>query len=180
MGVEIDYETTVTDIQFRGSDSTTTVVDRDGNERTIEARFIIDASGYGRVIPRLLNLNIPSTLPTRDTLFTQFKDINRPKGHDSDRIVIVAHKPNVWIWIIPFSNGNTSFGFVGDPEYLKEYDGTPEERLRAMIASEPLIKDRFSNAETIFEPVHISGYSIAVKQLYGDGFYSNRKFNGVP
>ncbi|MDX2362681.1 MAG: NAD(P)/FAD-dependent oxidoreductase [Crocinitomicaceae bacterium] len=170
MGVEIEYEATVTDIKFDGSDSTTTVVDKDGNEKTIEAKFIIDASGYGRVIPRLLDLNIPSTLPTRDTLFTQFKDVNRPEGPDSNRIVIVAHRPDVWVWIIPFSNGNTSFGFVGNPDYLSQYEGTPEEQLRTLIASEPLIKDRFSGAEMIFEPVHIGGYSISVKQLYGDGF----------
>jgi len=170
MGVEIEYQATVTDIQFDGSDSTTTVVDKDGNEKKIEARFIIDASGYGRVIPKLLNLNTPSTLPVRDTIFTQFKDVNRPEGHDSDRIVIVAHKPDVWIWIIPFSNGNTSFGFVGNPEYLKQYDGTPEEQLRALIASEPLIKDRFANAEMKFEPVYIGGYSIAVTRLYDEGY----------
>jgi flavin-dependent dehydrogenase len=170
MGVEIEYEATVTEIKFDGSDSTTTVVDKDGNEKSIAARFVIDASGYGRVIPRLFDLNIPSTLPTRDTIFTQFKDTNRPAGHDSNRIVIVAHKPDVWIWIIPFSNGNTSFGFVGNPEYLKQYDGTPEEQLRALIASEPHIKDRFLDAEMIFEPEYIAGYSISVKQLYGEGY----------
>ncbi|MDP6908964.1 MAG: FAD-dependent monooxygenase, partial [Flavobacteriales bacterium] len=127
MGVPIDFETTVTNIDFNGSDSTTTVIDKDGNEKQIEARFIIDASGYGRVIPRLLNLNIPSTLPRRDTMFTQVKDVNRPSGHDSGRIVIEAHRQDVWIWIIPFSNGNTSVGFVGNPDFFNEFEGTQEE-----------------------------------------------------
>ncbi|MBL4593115.1 MAG: tryptophan 7-halogenase [Flavobacteriales bacterium] len=170
MGVDIEYQTTVTDIQFNGSDSITTVTDKDGNEKKIEAKFIIDSSGYGRVIPRLLDLNTPSTLPTRDTLFTQFIDVNRPEGHDSNRIVIVAHRPDVWIWVIPFSNGNTSVGFVGNPDFFKEVNGTPEEKLRTLIASEPLIKDRFVGSEMRFEPISISGYSIAVKQLYGEGF----------
>jgi len=170
MGVEIEYQATVTNIEFDGSDSTTTVVDKDGSEKKIEARFIIDASGYGRVIPKLFNLNIPSTLPTRDTIFTQFKDVNRPEGHDSNRIVIVAHKPDVWIWIIPFSNGNTSFGFVGNPEYLKQYEGTTEEQLRALIASEPKTKDRFAGAEMVFDPEYIAGYSIAVNRLYDEGY----------
>ncbi len=170
MGVEIEYQATVTDIKFDGSDSTTTVFDKDGNEKKIEARFIIDASGYGRVIPKLLNLNVPSSLPTRDTIFTQFIDIHRPKGHDSNRIVIVAHRPDVWIWIIPFSNGNTSFGFVGNPDYLKQYEGNYEEQLRSLIASEPLISKRFSIAKMVFPPEYIAGYSIAVKQLYDEGY----------
>ena len=53
MGVPIDYETTVTGIEFQGSESLTTVVDKNGNTSQIKARFIIDGSGYGRVIPKL-------------------------------------------------------------------------------------------------------------------------------
>ena len=171
MGVEIEYQAKLTDIQFNGSDSTSIIIDKDGNEKKIDARFIIDASGYGRVIPRLLNLNTPSTLPARDTLFTQFKDTKRPEEHDDNkRIIIISHNQDVWAWVIPFSNGISSLGFVGDPAYLKQYEGTLEQQLRALIESEPTIKDRFEGAEMLFEPIHISGYSIAVKQLYGEGF----------
>jgi flavin-dependent dehydrogenase len=74
MGVSIDYESEVIDIKFNGTNSTTIVKDKRGVERKIEARFIIDASGYGRVIPKLLDLNYPSTLPSRSTIFTHFKD----------------------------------------------------------------------------------------------------------
>src|ERR1700761_356838 len=55
-GVQLDFETTVTAIQFNGTDSVTTIVDKNGVESQIKARFIVDASGYGRVIPRLFNL----------------------------------------------------------------------------------------------------------------------------
>ena len=170
MGVTIDFETTVTNIEFQGADSLTTVEDKYGNKKQIEARFIIDASGYGRVIPRLYDLDAPSDLPRRDTLFTQVKDVNRPPGFDSDRIVIIAHRQDVWIWIIPFSNGNTSVGFVGNPGFFDEFEGGPEEKLRAMLAAEPHTRQRFERAEMLFEPVSISGYSISVKKLYGDGF----------
>src|SRR4051794_17032970 len=60
MGVPVNYQTTVTNIVFNGSDSVTTVEDKDGNQAEIEAKFIIDGSGYGRVIPRLFNLDKPS------------------------------------------------------------------------------------------------------------------------
>jgi len=77
MGVPVEYETTVTDIKFEGTDSTTTVVCKDGSEKKIEARFIVDASGYGRVIPRLFNLDRPSNLPPRKTLFTHIRDTRK-------------------------------------------------------------------------------------------------------
>jgi flavin-dependent dehydrogenase len=170
MGVSIDYETTVTGVTFDGSNSVTRVIDKDGNPREIKARFIIDASGYGRVLPRLLDLNLPSSMPVRSTVFSQFRDINRPEGFDSDRIIIISHKPGVWIWVIPFSNGNTSVGFVGDREYLEAAGDTTDERLRSLIDSEPTIRDRFANLDFLFEPVAISGYSVGVKQLYGEGY----------
>ncbi len=59
MGVPIAFETAVTAIEFNGTDSVTTVKDKYGNEKKIEARFIIDASGYGRVIPRLHVHTVP-------------------------------------------------------------------------------------------------------------------------
>ena len=170
MGVAIDYESEVIDIQFNGTDSTTIVKDKSGIERKIEAKFIIDSSGYGRVIPKLLDLNYPSTQPNRSTIFTHFKDLKRPNTKDSNRIIAISHKPDVWIWVIPFSNGNTSCGFVGNPDYLEKYKGTPTERFKRLINDEPLLKDRFQNADMIFEPIMISAYSIAVKQLYGSGY----------
>ena len=170
MGVAIDYESEVIDIQFNGTDSTTIVKDKRGVEKKIEAKFIIDASGYGRVIPKLLDLNYPSTQPNRSTIFTHFKDLNRPNTEDSNKIIAISHKPDVWIWIIPFSNGNTSCGFVGNPDYLEKYKGTPTERLKLLINNEPLLRDRFQNADMIFEPLMISAYSIAVKQLHGPGY----------
>lgn len=170
MGVAIDYESEVIDIQFNGTDSTTIVKDKRGVEKKIEAKFIIDASGYGRVIPKLLDLNYPSTQPNRSTIFTHFKDLNRPNTEDSNKVVAISHNPDVWIWVIPFSNGNTSCGFVGNPDYLEKYKGTPTERLKSLINNEPLLQARFQNADMIFEPLMISAYSIAVKQLHGPGY----------
>jgi len=170
MGVDIDYESEVTDIQFNGTNSTTIVKDKRGVKRKIEAKFIIDASGYGRVIPKLLDLNYPSAQPNRSTIFTHFKDLNRPNTEDSNRIIAISHKPDVWIWVIPFANGNTSCGFVGNPDYLEKYKGTPTERLKLLINNEPLLRARFQNSDMIFEPLMISAYSIAVKQLHGPGY----------
>src|ERR1043165_5021425 len=87
MGVPVEYETTVTDIKFNGTDSTTTVVAKDGTERKIEARFIVDASGYGRVIPKLFNLDRPSNLPPRKAVFTHIKDTRREGDRKSTRLI---------------------------------------------------------------------------------------------
>jgi flavin-dependent dehydrogenase len=170
MGVDIHYETTVTGIEFNGSDSITTVVDKNGNASQISAKFIIDGSGYGRVIPRLFNMDKPSNLPPRKALFSHTVDTRRLMSDEPNRITIVVHKPAVWIWIIPFSNGITSLGFVGDPGFFDQYTGSTEEQLRKLIASEPYLAERFDKVEFLFEPRTLQSWSGTTDRFFGDGF----------
>lgn len=170
MGVSIEYQTTVTDIRFEGTNSTTYATDIDGNKKEIKARFLVDASGYGRVMPRLYNLDKPSNFESRKTHFTHLKDLKRPGGIDGNRITVVVHQQRTWIWIIPFSNGNTSVGFVADPEFFSDFPENPTERMKAIIESDENTKERFRDAEMLFEPRSIEGYSISTKQLFGEGY----------
>jgi flavin-dependent dehydrogenase len=170
MGVPVYYETTVTAIEFNGSDSITTVEDIHGNKSQIKARFIIDGSGYGRVIPKLFKMDKPSNLPPRKALFTHTVDLRRELSDEPNRITIVVHQHAVWIWIIPFSNGITSLGFVGDPSFFAKYPGTTEQQLRALIASEPYLKERFKEIEFVFDPRVLESWSSTTDRFYGDGF----------
>jgi flavin-dependent dehydrogenase len=169
-GVPVEYETEVTGIAFNGSDSVTTLQTADGKKKHIEAKFIIDGSGYGRVIPKLFNLDRPSALPTRKTLFTHVRDVNRHRDGEPNRITIVVHAPQIWIWVIPFSTGVTSVGFVGAPEFFDQFPGEPTEQLRAIIESDPQIRDRFRDVEFLFEPRTIIGWSTTADKFYGDGY----------
>jgi len=170
MGVPVSYETTVTAIDFTGSDSVTTVEDLQGNKTEIEARFIIDGSGYGRVIPRLFNLDKPSNLPPRKALFTHVVDLNRAMDDEPNRITIIVHKPGVWVWVIPFSNGITSVGFVGNPEFFNDYEGDNEKVLRQLIATQPYLAERLKGVEFVFDPRILQSWSTTTDQFYGEGF----------
>ncbi|HTE24291.1 NAD(P)/FAD-dependent oxidoreductase [Flavitalea sp.] len=170
MGIPVHYETTVTNIVFNGSDSITTVEDVDGNKSQIEAKFIIDGSGYGRVIPKLFNLDRPSNLPGRKALFVHTRDVKRSMADEPNRITIIVHKPGIWVWVIPFSNGITSLGFVGSPDFFEGFSGTDEEKLRAMIASEPYLSERFKDVEFVFETRKLESWSSTTDKFYGDGF----------
>jgi flavin-dependent dehydrogenase len=170
-GVQLDFETTVTDIKFNGTDSVTTITDKNGIESQIKARFIVDASGYGRVIPRLFNLDKPSNLPARKTLFAHIKDPKRLNYDEPNRIIIIVHEPGVWVWVIPFSNGLSSVGFVGHESFFDKIKHlSPEEQLRFLIKSEVNTNERFGDQEFVFEPRTIQGWSVTTDKFYGDGF----------
>ena len=169
-GVSIYYETSVVDVNMNGTDSLTTVEDINGNRRQIAAKFIVDASGYGRVLPKLFDLDKPSDFPARKTLFVHVKDVRRPDNIDGTRITIVAHHTDVWIWVIPFSDGTTSLGFVGNNWFFDNFKGSNEEQFRAMVEEVTHINERFRDIELVFEPKTIEGWSISVKQFYGAGY----------
>lgn len=171
MGVPVEYKTTVTDIKFgEGGSSTTTMTTAAGETKQVQAKFIVDGSGYGRVIPRMFGMERPSNLPPRKTLFTHIRDTRRNNYVEPNRILIVDHAPGVWAWCIPFSDGITSCGFVSEPGFFDAFTGTPEEQLRAIIASDPNIAERFEGCEFVFEPRTIQSWSATCDRFYGDGF----------
>jgi len=169
-GVPIDFENEVIDVVFDGSKSKTTVKDIDGNIKYINAKFIIDASGYGRVLPKLLDLKKPSALPKHSSIFTIAKDINRPNGNEGTLITFDVVDKEVWLWVIPFSDGTTSIGFVGPTEFINSYKGSSTEMLKEMLQLSDYFKDRFKDVPHLFEPKIIQNFSTAVKQIYGEGY----------
>jgi flavin-dependent dehydrogenase len=168
-GVAVFFEHGVTDVQF-GETQTVSVESINGTQTDVACRFVVDASGYGRVLPRLLDLDTPSALANRKSLFAHVTGDKRPPGPNSGRIWIIVHEGGAWLWVIPFSDGRTSFGAVASPEFYDQFPSDPEECLRAIIKSDPNASSRLSDIELQFEPVSIESYSIGVKQLYGDGY----------
>lgn len=169
-GVDLRYQTAVTNIEFDGTDSLITLSDPDGHPYQVSARWIIDASGYGRVIPRMFNLDKPSALPPRKTFLCHMTDSNRAQFQHSNRIHAIIQEPDWWIWVIPFATGNTSIGFVRLPEQFSDYVGTDDEIMRQLIADEPLLTERFKDQQFILAPRVLNGWSVTTDKFYGDGY----------
>lgn len=166
-GVEILYGHGVTAVNFEPSHAIVTLAQPDGGARTVTARFVLDCSGYGRVLPRLLKLEQPSHLPTREALLAHVTGDQRPAGREEGKIWACVHPEGAWIWIIPFSNGRTSVGVVAEPEFFTRYPADPEQRLRAILESDPSAGPRLAGMKIVFGPQRITAYSCAVKQLFG-------------
>ncbi len=170
-GIPVHFKTAVEKIEFNGTDSVTTVRTSSGEVEEIRARFIIDSSGYGRVIPRLFKLDRPSNLPPRKAVFAHVKDERRANYDEPNRITIVSHEKGVWVWIIPFSNGVTSVGFVGDPSFFERNpEGSLEDRYRGLLESEPNTRERFRDIELVLEPRVLEGWSVTTDRFFGEGF----------
>jgi len=138
----------------------------------IRARFVVDASGYGRALPRLLDLDAPSDFPVRHALFTHVNDRFEGRAFDRNKILITVHPTckDIWYWIIPFTDGRASIGTVVPPAELAKYPGTRDEKLWAIIRETRDLSALLEGAEQVRPVAELSGYSTKVKQLAGPRF----------
>ena len=170
-GVTVDFESAVTGIEFFEDESSmTTYQCKDGSTKQIKARYIIDASGYGRVIPRLFKLDKPSNLDPRKAVFAHVKDEHRLVFEEPNRIIVLVYEPGVWVWIIPFSSGITSLGFVGGFDFFGKLEGDLKQQFKTLILGNAYLRDRFQDQEWIFEPRKLEAWSATTDSFYGKGF----------
>ena len=170
-GVDIVFEHEVVDVVFNDDGtSITTIKNSEGQSHTIGAKYIIDSSGYGRVLPRLLHLEKPSELLNQSSIFVHVKDIKRPEGWEGTRITFDVIDRRTWLWVIPFSNDITSIGYVGSTEFMESFSGNTTEKLAEMLKLSDYYCDRFEGVDFLFNPVEIKNYSKSVTQLYGKGY----------
>lgn len=172
-GAEVRYRQEVTDVDVSGPRPRVTVKDAEGKLRVIEASFLLDASGFGRVLPRLLKLETPSEFPVRGAIFTHVEDhIAAGGGFDRQKIRVTVHPQHsdVWFWTIPFSNGRCSLGVVAYNGFLSRYTGTETERLRAIVSEDPGLSGLLRDAVWDTPARQIVGYAANVTSLWGNRY----------
>jgi flavin-dependent dehydrogenase len=171
-GADIRFRQDVLAVDLSGTRPRVTVADAQNNTSIVEAGFILDASGFGRVLPRLLKLEKPSDFPVRGALFTHVEDRIPPTAFDRNKIRINMQpdQSDLWYWLIPFSDGRCSIGAVGGIEALARYEGTECDRLRALIAADGTTDGLLAQARWDTPVRQLIGYSSNVSSLWGRGY----------
>jgi flavin-dependent dehydrogenase len=171
-GVELRYGEAIVSADFDLPKPQLNVLREDGSEYRVEADFVLDASGYGRVLPRLLDLEAASNFPVRQAVFTHVEDQIDNPAFDRTKILITTHPTHrdIWFWTIPFSNGRCSVGVVAAAEHFDGRTDNLDECLRGFIAQTPSLAGVLNNAVWDTPARTIGGYSANVKTLHGPGF----------
>ena len=172
MGAEIRYRHEIRSVDVSAERPRLEVSSAEGTYE-VSARFLLDASGFARVLPRLLKLERPSQFPRRRALFTHVADnIQASTGFDRTKIRIGVHPEHVdvWYWLIPFSNGRSSLGVVGPEAFLERYTQDLTQGLRALHDEDPGLRELLAHAEWDTAARQIVGYAADVSALYGPHF----------
>jgi len=172
MGAEIRWKQAVVAADFSSQKPLLTITKGNNVSYQIEAQFVLDASGFGRVLPSLLNLEKPSDFPCRQSLFTHIEDRIDCSRYDRKKIRIIVHPQHrdVWYWLIPFSNGRCSLGVVAEPHFFQSISDNNSDTFAQLIQQEPSLAKLLANAQYDTAVNSIKGYSADVSTLFGNGY----------
>lgn len=173
-GADIRFGHEVIDVNVEPEHPVLTVKDEQQQVYQIQGRFLLDASGFGRILPKFLNLESPSDFPVRRAVFTHIEDgiLNDPE-FDREKILITVHAkdPRAWYWLIPFADGRSSFGVVAEQDFFERYgfkgsaDDDLEALLKRILADEESLSHVLRNVKFDTPVRTLVGYSADVKHL---------------
>lgn len=171
-GAEVRFRHVVEAVDVSGAQPVVTVRGEDGDVYSVQAKFLLDASGFGRILPRLLQLESPSNFPVRAAIFTHVADGIPPGTFDRNKIRVGVHPvhADVWYWTIPFSNGRCSQGVVAEKAFLDGYAGDEMTKLRTLVDEDPGLARLLKDAQWDTPARQIVGYSANVSSLWGNGY----------
>jgi len=173
LGATMRFGVEITAVDMSGETPSVTSRTLDGGAIEVHRpRFVLDASGFGRTLPRLLDLEKPSDFPVRAARFCHVKDGIVAGAFDRQKIRVGINPTHrdVWSWLIPFSDGTSSLGIVASREHFARYTGTDEEKYWAMVTDEPQLRALLKDAHTVRPVGEIIGFAANVKTLHGPGF----------
>lgn len=171
-GVPIIWGAEVTDVTFTDDYAELKYLTEQSETIVRRAQFILDASGFGRVLPRLLDLSRPSDFPVRTSIFTHIEDRIVEPQYDRNKIRIITHPQHkeVWFWLIPFADGRCSFGVVAENHFFEEKQGDELAVLKQFLNEDPDLQYLLNNAVFDTGVKKITAYSSNVSTLYGERF----------
>lgn len=168
-GADVSFEVSVEG--YNPEENVITTKNITGDTEHYKAKKVIDASGYGKVLPKLLNLETDSSLALRRATFARVDRDERPQDETNAYIVIdVIGDNEAWVWNIPFSDGTTSVGIVCSEAYFESFGLSDSTFWEKIISENKNTAQRYRNSKRIVDVGSISGYSSAVTKLYDENY----------
>jgi flavin-dependent dehydrogenase len=141
----------------------------EGRSYSIQARYLVDASGRDAFLSSKKQLRRKNNEHQSAAIFGHFRGAEARPGEDAGNISIYRFEYG-WMWMIPLPGGVMSIGAVCRPEYLKRRKGRTVEFLIETLHQNAGLKARMQRAELIGEVRVTGNYSYDSRQMGGPGW----------
>jgi len=167
-GVRILYESVIEDLDFQKGFIEVNIGKAD-KILSEKYDFVVDSSGNSGVLSNMLSIKKTFAHTGRKSIFTQVKDVRANEFEHPKRISFEVLAKDLWFWVIPFSNGNTSLGFVGDNRWFDQSKDL-NELFGMMLQKSDGFKKRFQGLYYLFDVKQAVDYTCKTERLFGDRF----------
>ncbi len=171
LGATVIEEATVTEPLFDG-ERCTGVRYRLGRQGTVteaHARYVIDASGQAKLLAHRENLIDWHEDLRNIAVWSYFQGGVHFPGTDRGNILTEYHG-NGWVWVIPFSDGTRSVGFVGPNDLFVQSGLTPEQYFTRNFEATKEAKRLLEGASRICDFRVTKDWSYAATRFCGPGY----------
>ncbi len=141
----------------------------DGEEGTIRAKCVVDATGQQAFLATRMGWKSIYPDHRKLAIVGHFEGVERDPGRASGNIVVVITCSG-WFWLIPFADGTTSVGVVLDVLRYGGIAGGIEAQFEAAIRATPEAARRLAPARRLFPAAAVQNFSFKVARGHGDGF----------
>jgi flavin-dependent dehydrogenase len=168
-GADVRERTTVKRI-LRMNDGDVAVETSEG--KTLEGKWLIDASGQATVVARHLGTKKPSPEPhlQKVAYFAHFEGVMRRPGREEGHPTIVMADEG-WFWIIHINERVTSIGMVLDANVARQVDVPADRMLAWGMARCPFVRERCEHATGPETNEVISNFSYRCRPYAGPGHF---------
>ena len=171
LGARIHFGHEALRVDLEHGEGVELVTRHNGKEHHFTARFLIDSSGYGGTLAKLLDLHDVPAGNGRMALFAHVRESEEHRGKYADpmRISFEVLAQDLWFWSIPFSDGRTSLGFVGHHSHFDGPMGTGSgpTAMHRMLELPKAFSDRYQGVEFVHGPQVIREYTHYNQTLTG-------------
>lgn len=173
-GVEVHEGARVLEVLFNGERAVGVRVQLEGGEeQTLRAQVVVDASGQSSMIMSRLGLREWDPVLKKAALWTYWQGAFRDSGRDEGgTMVLRTQAKQGWFWYIPLHNDVVSVGVVAGYDYLfkDRADRDQEAIYNEEVARCPGLQPRLAGAKRVGQFYAAKEYSYRSRRAAGDGW----------
>jgi FADH2-dependent halogenase len=140
--------------------------DGEAGTETLEASFLVDASGRGNFTGNQDGLRTLYPRHSKLAVFGHFEGVQLDAGTAAGDTVIVRLE-NKWFWLIPVTATKVSVGLVMDAQEYAQAKAAPREMFDRIVQSSAAMRERMQNARLLTETYVTSDFSYYNRRLAG-------------
>lgn len=135
----------------------------------IAAEVVVDATGRGAMLATRFGRRRRLPYLDQTAIYAHYEGVTRLPGEAAGDVVVVMFDDG-WYWIIPFRDGETSVGVVGNRTFMARRQGDiPSfwEEVRQVV---PFMREATKDARRVTEVRTAADFSYRVDPIVGDGW----------